>query len=88
MPFSLAPVELYAGLNAELYLIEQHNMQFLSSTPHYDNRDTFLHAAYCRLECHKRSGIAHARAETDLGGARLSPPTESERPRETSKNHG
>ena len=28
------------------------------------------------------------RAETDLGGARLSPPTESERPRETSKNHG
>ena len=61
MPFSLAPVELYAGLNAELYLIEQHNMQFLSSTPHYDNRDTFLHAAYCRLECHMRSGIAHAR---------------------------
>ena len=35
MPFSLAPVELYAGLNAELYLIEQHNMQFLSSTPYY-----------------------------------------------------
>ena len=28
------------------------------------------------------------RAETDLGGARSSPPTESERPRETSKNHG
>ena len=28
------------------------------------------------------------RAETDLGGARLSPPTESLRSRETSKNHG
>ena len=49
MPFSLAPVELYAGLNAELYLIEQHNMQFLSSTPHYDNRDTLLPIADWRV---------------------------------------
>ena len=37
------PVELYAGLNAELYLIEQHNMQFLSSTPHYDNTETLFY---------------------------------------------
>ena len=64
MPFSLAPVELYAGLNAELYLIEQHNMQFISSTPHYDNRDTFLHAAYCRLELEVELRM---RAETDFG---------------------
>ena len=61
-------------------------MQFVSSTPHYDNRDTF--SPCCLLQIGVRSGIAHARADTDLGGARLSPPTESVRPRETSKNHG
>ena len=63
-------------------------MQFLSSTPHYDNRDTFLHAAYCRLEGVTREVGLRMRTDTDLGGARLSPPTISERPRETSKNHG
>ena len=61
------PVELYAGLNAELYLIEQHNRQFLSSTPHYDNRDTFLHAANCRLEGVTREVGLRMRAETDFG---------------------
>ena len=62
----------------------QHNMQFLSSRPHYDNRDTFLHAAYCRLEGVTRERVdielevgLRMHAETDLGGARWSPPTES-----------
>ena len=62
----------------------QHNMQFLSSRPHYDNRDTFLHAAYCRLEGVTRERVdielevgLRMQAETDLGGARWSPPTES-----------
>ena len=39
----------------------QHNMQFLSSTPHYDNRDTFLHAAYCRLE-----GVTRERVDIEV----------------------